>query len=106
MLEIFIQKYGEWCGAAAAQLSMCQITAEVPFAFSNRVFFMTPPRQAMLPCLKVQIPFGTRQWIKHFEIPRFSLRVPTRIPRGTSEPLLYSSFRGNNLRNIKCFRLL
>jgi hypothetical protein len=26
--------------------------------------------------------------------------VPTRIPRGTSEPLLGSGLRGNNLRNI------
>jgi len=46
------------------------------------------------------------------------MRVPTRLPRGTSdltsdptpdltsEPLLYSSFRGNNLRNIRRFYLL
>jgi hypothetical protein len=49
MLEILIQKYSEWCGAAAARLSMCQVSAEVPFAFLKNVFFMTPPKQTIFP---------------------------------------------------------
>jgi hypothetical protein len=49
VLEIFIQECSEWCGAAAARLSMCQIIAEVPFAFTKNVFFMTPPKQTILP---------------------------------------------------------
>jgi hypothetical protein len=38
ILRVSIQNYGEWCGAAAGRLSMCQITAEVPLAFSNNFF--------------------------------------------------------------------